>query len=196
MHKRISLILVAVLAFAAAPADAKTRVAEFKGTGDSTTAIFRVESPWILDWRLDGDFDQLVGLEITLIEAKNSRHVGRVPGHPGRRDHPGRLAAPAAPADPSARRPHADPRRIDQDPAGGRGRRQPLRHRLRSVRRSARKSGVPGLTRDLAPTGCTMAVEIPVQARDRARLPPGRAFLRRPTARTPIRRASAFLHCR
>ena len=78
MHKRISLILVAVLAFAAAPADAKTRVAEFKGTGDSTTAIFRVESPWILDWRLDGDFDQLVGLEITLIEAKNSRHVGRV----------------------------------------------------------------------------------------------------------------------
>lgn len=78
MHKRISLILVAVLAFAAAPADAKTRVAEFKGTGDATTAIFRVESPWILDWRLDGDFDQLVGLEITLIEAKNSRHVGRV----------------------------------------------------------------------------------------------------------------------
>ena len=78
MHKRISLILVAVLAFAAAPADAKTRVAEFKGTGDSTTAIFRVESPWILDWRLDGDFDQLVGLEITLIEARNSRHVGRV----------------------------------------------------------------------------------------------------------------------
>ena len=78
MLKRITLILVAVLAFAAAPADAKTRVAEFKGTGDSTTAIFRVESPWILDWRLDGDFDQLVGLEITLIEAKNSRHVGRV----------------------------------------------------------------------------------------------------------------------
>ena len=78
MYKRISLILVAVLAFAAAPVDAKTRVAEFKGTGDTTTAIFRVESPWILDWRLDGDFDQLVGLEITLIEAKNSRHVGRV----------------------------------------------------------------------------------------------------------------------
>jgi hypothetical protein len=67
-----------LFALCAAPADAKTRVAEFKGTGDATTAIFRVESPWILDWRLDGDFDQLVGLEITLIEAKNSRHVGRV----------------------------------------------------------------------------------------------------------------------
>jgi hypothetical protein len=78
VHKRITLLLAAVLAFSAAPTDAKTRVAEFKGTGDATTAIFRVEAPWILDWRLDGDFDQLVGLEITLIEARNSRHVGRV----------------------------------------------------------------------------------------------------------------------
>ena len=78
MHKRITFLLLAVLAFSTAPADAKTRVAEFKGTGDATTAIFRVEAPWILDWRLDGDFDQLVGLEITLIEARNSRHVGRV----------------------------------------------------------------------------------------------------------------------
>lgn len=77
MYGRLTLLAVALLCFAA-PVDAKTRVAEFKGTGNSTTAIFRVESPWILDWRLDGDFDQLVGLEITLIEAKNSHHVGRV----------------------------------------------------------------------------------------------------------------------
>ena len=67
-----------LLALVAQPAGAKTRVAEFSGEGNTTTAIFRVESPWILDWRLDGDFDQLVGLEITLIEARNSRHVGRV----------------------------------------------------------------------------------------------------------------------
>lgn len=71
----LSVILVMLVA---QPATAKTRVAEFSGTGNTTTAIFRVESPWILDWRLDGDFDQLVGLEITLIEARNSRHVGRV----------------------------------------------------------------------------------------------------------------------
>ena len=78
MYRRLILLVAAVLVFGTAPANAKTRVAEFKGTGDSTTAIFRVESPWILDWRLDGDFDQLVGLEITLVEARNSRHVGRV----------------------------------------------------------------------------------------------------------------------
>ncbi len=77
MSKRLFLAAV-ILAIAVMPAHAKTRVAEFKGTGNSTTAIFRVESPWILDWRLDGDYDQLMGLEITLIEARTSRHVGRV----------------------------------------------------------------------------------------------------------------------
>lgn len=71
-------LAVIILFLAAQPAQAKIRVAEFKGDGNTTTAIFRVESPWILDWRLDGDFDQLVGLEITLVEARNGRHVGRV----------------------------------------------------------------------------------------------------------------------
>ena len=78
MNIRTTLIIAMVLLLAVSPASAKTRVAEFSGTGNSTTAIFRVESPWVLDWRLDGDFDQLVGLEITLIEARTSRHVGRV----------------------------------------------------------------------------------------------------------------------
>ena len=49
---------ILLLALTSQPATAKTRVAEFTGTGNATTAIFRVESPWILDWRLDGDFDQ------------------------------------------------------------------------------------------------------------------------------------------
>ncbi|MDJ0710866.1 MAG: hypothetical protein QNJ14_10765 [Woeseiaceae bacterium] len=77
MTARIVLIAL-FLALTAASADAKTRVAEFRGTGNTTTAVFRVDSPWVLDWRLDGDFDQLLALEITLVEAKNSRHVGRV----------------------------------------------------------------------------------------------------------------------
>ncbi len=72
------LLLIVLLVFATSAASAGTRVAEFKGTGNTTTAIFRVESPWIIDWRLDGDYEQLIGLEITLLEARTSRHVGRV----------------------------------------------------------------------------------------------------------------------
>ena len=78
MHKLTILIAATLLLFAGGPVDAKTRVAEFKGSGNMMTAIFRVESPWLLDWRLDGDYEQLMGLEITLVEAKTSRHVGRV----------------------------------------------------------------------------------------------------------------------
>lgn len=76
--QKILIPLLLALVLAGSPAAAKTRVAEFSGSGDMTTAIFRVESPWVLDWRLDGDYEQLMGLEITLIEAKTSRHVGRV----------------------------------------------------------------------------------------------------------------------
>lgn len=68
-------ILLPVSTTAVSAAD---RVKEFRGTGNTTTAIFRVESPWVLDWRLDGDYNQMVALEITLVEAKTGKHVGRV----------------------------------------------------------------------------------------------------------------------
>ena len=77
MSARVFLLAVFIVCVAI-PAQAKTRVAEFKGSGNSMTAIFRVESPWVLDWRLDGDYEQMMGLEVTLIEARNGRHVGRV----------------------------------------------------------------------------------------------------------------------
>lgn len=77
MLGRIFLAVI-FLTLVTAPAAAKTRVAEFKGSGNSTTAIFRVESPWVIDWRLDGDYEQMMGLEITLVEAKTGKHVGRV----------------------------------------------------------------------------------------------------------------------
>ena len=77
MSGRILLSAVLLL-LVAAPATAATRVVEFKGTGNTTTAVFQVEAPWVLDWRLDGDYEQMMGLEITLVEARNSRHVGQV----------------------------------------------------------------------------------------------------------------------
>lgn len=57
---------------------AKETVKEFRGTTTITTAPFVVESPWILDWRLDGDYDTLIALDITLVEARTGKHVGRV----------------------------------------------------------------------------------------------------------------------
>ncbi len=75
--KRVFLIALMVLLFAPI-ASGKTLVREFSGTGNADTAEFFVEGPWLLDWRLDGDYNAMVALEIHLVEARGGRHVGRV----------------------------------------------------------------------------------------------------------------------
>jgi len=69
---------VFLLLAASGNAGAEELVKEFRGSGNEMTAIFTVDSPWLLDWRLDGDYDKLIALEVTLIEAYTGRHVGRV----------------------------------------------------------------------------------------------------------------------
>lgn len=73
-----SLVLISVLLMVFAGANAADTVKEFRGSESTTTSIFTVESPWLLDWRLDGDFDSLVALDITLVEVHTGKHVGRV----------------------------------------------------------------------------------------------------------------------
>lgn len=74
--KRTTLVILLTLLTAAAGAAETVR--EFSGDGDKLTPMFTVQSPWILDWRLNGDYDTLVALDITLVEARTGRHVGRV----------------------------------------------------------------------------------------------------------------------
>lgn len=72
------LAAAALLTLVVGSAHSAQLVREFRGTNNSTTPSFTVEAPWILDWRLDGDYDQLVALEVTLVDAKTGRHVGQV----------------------------------------------------------------------------------------------------------------------
>ena len=74
--KKIHIVLL--LTFATQLASAQETVREFSGNANTTTAMFTVESPWLLDWRLDADYEQLVALDISLIEARTGRHIGRV----------------------------------------------------------------------------------------------------------------------
>jgi hypothetical protein len=60
------------------PAAAEQLVADFSGTADTTTREFTVEAPWLLDWRLDADFDQLTALHVWLVNADTGMAVGRV----------------------------------------------------------------------------------------------------------------------
>lgn len=77
--------LIMLLLVSSAAAFAGDIVKEFSGTGNVTTAVFTVQSPWLLDWRLDGpgwrskgSYEAHVALDITLIEAPSGRHKGRV----------------------------------------------------------------------------------------------------------------------
>lgn len=73
---KVAALLIASLL--ASVAVGKSLVTEFRGTDGKTTEDFDVEGPWLLDWRLDGDYEQLVALDISLIDAPTGRHVGRV----------------------------------------------------------------------------------------------------------------------
>ena len=72
------LAAAAFLALLVSSTQGAQLVREFRGTDNGMTPAFTVEAPWLLDWRLDGDYDQLVALEVTLVEAKSGRHVGQV----------------------------------------------------------------------------------------------------------------------
>jgi len=72
------LAVILILLTATIGARAADTVKEFRGSGNMTTSIFTVKSPWLLDWRLDGDYKRLIALDITLLEAHTGRHVGRV----------------------------------------------------------------------------------------------------------------------
>ena len=72
------LILVLLLGLTAQQASAERVIKEFTGSKSTITPMFTVEGPWILDWRLDADYDQLVALDVTLVEGRTGKHVGRV----------------------------------------------------------------------------------------------------------------------
>ncbi len=74
------LSLAAVLAFCFIPANAQSQelVAEFHGSRNTTTREFEVQGPWILDWRVTGDYSTAIGFELMLIDGKTRMHKGVV----------------------------------------------------------------------------------------------------------------------
>jgi hypothetical protein len=53
-------------------------VREFQGTSSTMTPEFYVKAPWVLDWRVNGEYSTVLGLEVNLMNAKTGLHAGRV----------------------------------------------------------------------------------------------------------------------
>jgi hypothetical protein len=72
------LISIALLTGAWQVSSAAELVREFSGSSTTITPSFTVEGPWLLDWRLYGDYDSLLALDITLVDSVSGRHMGKV----------------------------------------------------------------------------------------------------------------------
>ena len=72
------LVFCVTLCCYVADADSKGLVREFSGSGSANTAEFEVRDPWMMDWRVTGEFIQQMGIDVSLVNAKTGVHEGTV----------------------------------------------------------------------------------------------------------------------
>jgi hypothetical protein len=75
MKSCVALLLLLALPLAA---QAEELVTEFKGSRSTSTLEFEVKAPWIMDWRLSGDGNQVSAVDVSLFDAGTGVHEGMV----------------------------------------------------------------------------------------------------------------------
>lgn len=59
-------------------ANGEELIAEFQGTGNKTTTEFAVNPPWILDWRINSDYNKMVSFDLDLIDGTTGVLIGNI----------------------------------------------------------------------------------------------------------------------
>lgn len=72
------LFCLSIALLAARTAAAGELVREFSGDRSTETAEFEVEAPWLIDWWINSDYPQSMGVAIALVDARRGTHEGRV----------------------------------------------------------------------------------------------------------------------
>ena len=78
MRRVLTVTIALVFCVSALTASGKILVREFSGTGTATTAEFEVRAPWILDWRVNSDYQNSLAIEVALIDGTTGFHSGLV----------------------------------------------------------------------------------------------------------------------
>jgi hypothetical protein len=73
-----SIFATVLLLCFAGNAAGENMVAEFQGSGNQTTTEFRVKSPWILDWRINSDYNKMVSFDLDLVDGQTGMLQGVV----------------------------------------------------------------------------------------------------------------------
>lgn len=76
-HLKKTLTVLFMVTFSLA-AGAEEMIAEFQGTGNRTTAEFVVDAPWILDWRINSDYNKMVSFDLDLVDGQTGLLQGVV----------------------------------------------------------------------------------------------------------------------
>lgn len=59
---------------------AEELIVEFKGTGNRTTATFEAQGPWILDWRINSDYNKMISFDLDLLNGATGVLEGNILG--------------------------------------------------------------------------------------------------------------------
>jgi hypothetical protein len=79
MSRHVTVCVVAlVLLVAGLSAGAEELIAEFKGSGNQTTAEFKVRGPWILDWRINSEYTRMLSFDLDLVDSRTGVLKGSV----------------------------------------------------------------------------------------------------------------------
>ena len=79
MIRQITIAVVALLLLLpGVPAGAEQLIAEFKGSGNRTTAEFTVRGPWILDWRINSEYTRMLSFDLDLVDGRTGVLKGSV----------------------------------------------------------------------------------------------------------------------
>jgi len=74
--KRIAAALILVVS--CTTASGERLIAELNGSGNQTTATFTVTAPWILDWRINSEFERMVSFDLDLLDGNTGVLKGSV----------------------------------------------------------------------------------------------------------------------
>jgi hypothetical protein len=59
-------------------ANGEQLIASYQGTGNKTTTEFTVEAPWILDWRINSDYNKMISFDLDLIDGTTGVLIGNI----------------------------------------------------------------------------------------------------------------------
>ena len=78
MQFRQSLLAALLACSITFPAQAGELVRQFSGERSIQTAEFEVKAPWLIDWRVNSDYEESMGLAIVLLNEPSRTHAGTV----------------------------------------------------------------------------------------------------------------------